>query len=97
MKIKDNDLVMLRLPNDLEYKGRKRHYNTWFRVMFIDTDETFIGKCEKTDRFEFTLYKVGEHIRLDIDKVLHVYKDGEQFCYGDNITICYCKGLCRNK
>jgi len=97
MKFKETDLVMLRLPNDLEEKGRQRHYNTWFTVMFIDNDNTFIGRCDKIDRFEFTLYNVGDHIKLNNDKILHVYKEGEQFCYGDNITICECKGLCRNK
>lgn len=93
----DNDLVMLRLPFDLKSKVRQRHYNTWFRVRFIDTDNTFIGECERVNENVFTPYKVGEHIRLDVDKVLSVYKEGEQFCYSDNITICDCKGLCKNK
>jgi len=97
MKIKNNDLVLLRLPNDLNNKGRQRHYDTWFTVMFIDLDGTFIGRCDRVDKFEFTLYKKGDHIKLYVDKVLHVYKKGEQFCYSDNITICKCEGLRRNK
>ncbi len=95
--LKEQSLVMLRLPNDLAYEGRQRHYNTWFRVMFIDNDETFIGKCEKIDTFEFTLYPVGKDVRLNIDKIQHIYKEGEQWCYGDNISICDCTGLCRDK
>lgn len=97
MEIKEKDLVMLRIPNDPNYEGRQRHYNTWFRVMFIDNDDSFIGECEKIDRTEFTLYEKGESIRLEINKVLRIYKEGEQFCYGDDITICQCTGLCRNK
>ena len=88
---------MLRLPNDLNYQGRQRHYDTWFRVMFVDTDGTFIGKCERVDFPEFALYKKEETHRLQIDKVQHVYKEGEQFCYGDKVSICDCKGLCQNK
>ncbi len=95
--IKDQDLVMIRLPNDLSYDGRQRHYNTWFRVLFIDIDGTFIGRCERKDYFEFTLYKIGEDVRFDISQVQRIYDQGEQFCYGDNITICKCTGLCRDK
>ncbi|MCD8440964.1 hypothetical protein [Tenacibaculum finnmarkense] len=87
---------MIRLNNEPENKSRQRHYNTWFRVMFIDLDGTFIGRVEKVDR-EFELYKVGEDIRLETDKVQRKYIQGEQWCYGDNITICECRSLCRNK
>lgn len=97
MKIADGDLVMLRLPNDLAYKGRQRHYNTWFRVMFIDNDKTFIGRLEKHEWGQFTLYGKDEMVPCDIHKVQRVFKEGEQFCYGDLVTICECKGLCRNK
>ena len=95
--IKEQDLVMLRLPNDPSYEGRQRHYNTWFRIMFIDTDGSFIGKCELVAWDEFTLYEKGEDVRLLIEKIEHIYKEGEQICYGDNVTICECTGLCRNK
>ncbi len=99
MDIKEKDLVMLRLPNNLEQEGHKNHYNTWFRVMFIDNDGTFIGKCERIDKIEFTLYKKNEQVQLNIDKVLSVYdeNDGRQWCYSDDITRCNCPGVCRNK
>lgn len=95
--MKEQDLVLLRLPNDPTYEGRQRHYNTWFRVLFVDSDGTFIGKCERIDRFDFELHKIGEDVRLLVDKVQHTYTVGEQWCYSDNITICQCKGLCENK
>ena len=97
MEFKEQDLVMLRLPNDLEYQGRQRHYNTWFRVMFVDNDGTFIGKMERYEWGGFELYNKDEFVKLQADKVLRIYKDGEQFCYGDRVTICECSGLCRNK
>jgi hypothetical protein len=95
--VREKDLVMLRLPNDLEANGRKEHFNTWFRIMFIDNDGTFIGRVEKINRWEFTLYQIGEDVKLNSDSVLRVYQDGDQFCYDDNISICECAGLCRNK
>lgn len=97
MEIKEQDLVMLRLKNFPHQEGRQRHHNTWFRVMFIDNNGTFIGKVEKIERGEFTLYSIGEDILLSVEKVQHVYQDGEEFCYGDGVTICDCIGLCRNK
>lgn len=39
----------------------------------------------------------GDCERFDNSKVQRVFQNGEQFCYGDNITICNCAGLCRNK
>ena len=96
MKIKEKDLVMIRLNNNPDLEDRQRHYNTWFRVMFVDNDETFIGRVEKVNN-EFELHKIGEDVRLDVDKVQRKYEDGQQWCYGDNITICECKSLCRNK
>jgi len=92
--IREGDLVLLRLSNDTS--GRRRYYNTWFRVISIDRD-TFVGECERHDYYDFTLCKKGDYVKLDIDRIQHVYKEGEQFCYGDDITICDCKGLCRNK
>ena len=58
---------------------------------------TFIGKCEIINQEEFTLYAHDQDVVLNIDKIQHVYKPGEQFCYSDSITICECTGLCRNK
>jgi hypothetical protein len=97
MELKEQDLIMIRLNNDPDKEGRQRHYNTWFRVMFIDTDGTFIGRVEKIDQHEFELYKIGEYVRLDIDKVQIKYEAGQQWCYSDDITICECNSFCRNK
>ena len=91
MAIKEQDLVMLRLETRFGYS------NTWWRVMFVNNDETFIGKLERHHWHEYEEHKKGEDVRLDINKVQHIYKEGEQFCYGDNITICNCTGLCRDK
>ena len=96
MELKETDLIMIRLNNAPNYEGRQRHYNTWFRVMFVDNDGTFIGRVEKVNK-EFELHKIGEDIRLEIDKVQDKYKEGKQWCYGDDITLCECSGLCRNK
>ncbi len=82
---------MLRLSTDYGYS------NTWWRVMFCDNDETFIGRLERCHWYEYTDHKKGEDVRWEIDKIQRVWEEGEQFCYGDNITICDCKGLCRNK
>lgn len=95
--MKEYDLVMIRLPNDPSYEGRQRHYNTWLRGLFVDTDNTFIGEVERIDKYEFTLYEVGQKDRFLIDKIQDTYKKGQQWCYSDNITICECPGLCRNK
>lgn len=89
--MKENDLVMIRVETKFGYT------NTWWRVMFIDNDGTFIGELERHHWFEYNEHKKGTHIRLDIDKIQHIYKEGEQFCYSDNITICECKSLCREK
>ena len=97
MELTEDQLVMLRLPNNPNTTERQRHYNTWFKVLFVDTDNTFIGQVEKIDRMDFELYKVGETVRLDVDKIQHVFKQGEEFCYSDGITICNCPALCRNK
>jgi len=93
--MKEDDLVLFRFPNDLQNKDRQTHYNTWFRVLFTDNDGTFQGQCEKVDR-EFILYRIGQIVTLDIDKALRIYNN-EQFCYSDNVTICDCKGLCKDK
>ena len=96
MVVSKLDLVMMRLPNNPEDESRQRHYNVWFRVMFIDNDGTFIGICEKLES-GFNLYKKGEHLKLEISKVQRIYQKGEQFCYSDDVTICECVGLCKNK
>ncbi len=96
MEIKEQDLILIRLNNNPNYEGRQRYYNTWFRVMFIDNDDTFIGRVEKVDK-EFEFHKIGDDVKFNIDKVQDKYKEGQQWCYGDNITTCKCSGLCRNK
>lgn len=84
-------LVMLRLSTDYGYS------NTWWRVMFCDSDGTFIGRLERHNWREYTAHKKGEDVRWDSEKVQHIWSEREEFCYGDNITICSCSGLCRNK
>lgn len=96
--MKENDLVMLRLCNrEDDNLERKNHYNTWFRVMFIDTDETFIGRCERIDAMSFTRYSIGNDKRFYTSQVLKTYIEGQGFCYSDNVTICDCPATCRNK
>lgn len=89
--MKEKDLVMIRVETRFGYS------NTWWRVMFIDNDGTFIGKLERHHWKEYEDHKKGDDVRLEISKVQRTYKEGEQFCYGDNITICECTALCRNK
>ena len=89
--MKEQDLVKLRLETRFGYS------NTWWRVMFIDNDGTFIGRLERHRWQEYEDHKKGEDVRWNVDKIRHVYKEGEQFCYGDNVTICSCEGLCRDK
>ena len=86
--MKNNDLVLIRIID-------KIYYNTWFRIMFIDNDNTFIGKCERIDN-DFNLYEIGDCIKFDKNQIQRIYNN-EEFCYSDNVTICKCKGLCRNK
>lgn len=91
MSIKEKDLVMLRLETRFGYS------NTWWRVKFIDNDNTFIGELERCHWREYEAHKKGETEKWGIEKVKHIYKEGEQFCYGDNISICTCNGLCQDK
>lgn len=91
MIIQDNDLVMLRLDTPYGYS------NTWWRVLFIDNDQTFVGKLERKHWHEYKDHDIGEHASFPIEKVKRIYEKGEEFCYSDNITICTCKGLCENK
>lgn len=90
---KESDLVLVRLPASIN----SRYTNTWWRVLFIDNDNTFIGELERCHWYEFNAHEKGEHVRLGCDKVQHVYMTGEQFCYSDNISICSCVGLCQDK
>lgn len=93
--MQQNDLVMLRLPLNPQYEGRQPHYNTWFRVKFIDNDGTFIGEAERLAR-PFERIKKGEQIKLSTQSVQRIYKTDESFCYKDNVTVCDCPGLCQD-
>lgn len=90
-QLTEGQLVMLRLDTRFGYS------NTWWRVMFVDTDGTFIGKLERHHWHEYEAHKKGDIERFECEMVQHIYAEGEQFCYGDNITICQCSGLCRDK
>jgi len=90
-KIKEQDLVMLAIHTKYGYS------NTWWRVMFVDLDGTFIGKLEKRNPMAYHHHKMGEHVRLYIDEIKHIYKKGDQICYGSSLVVCDCEGLCRNK
>jgi hypothetical protein len=89
MNILEGQLVMLRLETRFGYS------NTWWRVMFIDNDETFIGKLERHHWHEYEAHIKGDMERFGCNQVQRIYADGEQFCYSDKITICECQGLCR--
>jgi hypothetical protein len=90
LETKESDLVLVVVYfNNLLYK-------VWLRVKFIDLDNTFVGQVERIDSHG-SIFKVGDIENFNIDSVKHIYKENEQFCYGDNVTICDCKGLCRNK
>lgn len=49
--MKENDLVMIRVETKFGYT------NTWWRIMFIDNDGTFIGKLERHHWFEYDDHK----------------------------------------
>lgn len=66
----------------------------WARVMFIDTDDTFIGKIEKLPRRGID-GEIGEDIRIDSAKVTAKF-EGQQLCYSDDVSICDCPGVCRD-
>lgn len=89
-----NDFVMVRVPkiNTTDY------FNSWFRIISIDNERnSFIGKCEKIDKYNFCPYTIGDEMLLNISDIQNTFKEGDQFCYMDDITICNCPGLCRNK
>lgn len=90
MKFKEQDLVCARLEVPTGYS------NHWLRVLFVDNDETFIGEVERCE-WRYAAYQKGEHVRLNVEQVSSIWKEGEEFCYSDDVTICSCPGLCRNK
>lgn len=90
-EIQESDLVMVRQPTNYGYS------NTWWRVLFIDNDGSFVGKLERCHWLEYETHKKGDCERFDLTEVKRIYNKGEKFCYGDNITICNCEGLCKEK
>lgn len=91
LTIKDKDLVMLRLESKYGY------FNSWWRVEFIDNDNTFIGKLEKQPWYYNNGNEIGDCETFNVSEIQEVFVDEMQLCYSDNVTICDCKGLCRNK
>jgi len=89
--IKETDLVAIRMHTAYGYS------DTWWRVMFVDTNGTFVGKLERCHWYEYQMHKKGDIETLLLNTVQHIYVAGEQFCYSDKITICECEGLCREK
>ncbi len=89
--VKEQVLVMLRLETKYGYS------NTWWRVLFIDNDDTFIGKLERCHWHDYTDHKKGDDAKFELSQIKQVYNVGDQFCYSDNITICTCSGLCLDK
>lgn len=51
MEVKEHDLVCLRMETKFGYS------NTWWRVMFIDNDQTFAGKLERCHWNDYTEHK----------------------------------------
>lgn len=67
MDFSEKSLVMLRLPTKFGYS------NTWWRVLFRDNDDTFIGKLERFHWLEYTDYKKHDVVRWDNNKVQSVW------------------------
>ncbi len=91
LEVKDGDLVMVRV------QGQYGFINTWWRVMLADTDGTFIGALERIEFAERHLFAVGDVKRWESAEVQEIASPETQFCYGDKVTTCKCKGLCQNK
>ena len=72
----------------IRFETQYGYSNTWWKVLFIDNDETFIGQLERKHWYEFTQYQKGEHVKLSLHDIKHIHQTDEQFCYSDNITIC---------
>ena len=87
------NIVMLRLESDYGY------VNTWWEIMRFDQELngefSFTGKLVKK-HYEYTKHKLGEYSQHLLETIQDVLRGGEIFCYSDNVTVCNCKGLCRN-
>lgn len=95
--VKVGDEVYLRLQNSIELIEMTPFYDTWFKVLFIDNDSTFIGELTRKDVFDFELYKKGEHVKLPLNRIQHVLKESDTICYKYNNLLCTynCTGLCK--
>jgi hypothetical protein len=94
IEISDDDLVLVKMVDESSNSNRK--CGLWVRVKFADTDGTFIGNIERKES-DFTMYGIGAQLELKDNSVKMKYEAGDTFCYSDNVTICACPGLCRNK
>lgn len=96
--IKDNDLVLLILNNNIKDVYKQRHYHVWVRVKFIDNDGSITCKVERVEN-GFNIHKLNDIVTYHVDDVKTIFdeNDGLQWCYSDDVTRCSCSGLCRNK
>lgn len=88
MEIKIDDVVLIRL--DCDY-GKS---NTWWKVISID-DKYLYGTIFRNEPF-VDIHK-GKIEKFEIKEVQRILQENDSFCYSDNVTICNCPGLCRNK
>ena len=100
ISFENDDIVAIRIIvtlYDSKFKPFKEIIDSWWKVMFKDSDGTFIGRNVKYDS-HFSHHKIKfEDTKFQNNVVKHVLSEGDQFCYADGVTICDCKGLCREK
>lgn len=89
IEFKEQDLVQISIHTLYGW------LSVWVRVMFVDADDTFIGRIEKLPRRGID-GEIGQDIRYSNNQVTAIYTD-QQLCYSDNVSICNCPGLCRDK
>jgi len=88
------------IPQELDLVARlvlgAYGYETiWVRIAKINSDGTFFGIAENVDRRNDRYIK-GDQYLFDYDDSMIIYTD-QQLCYSDNVSICDCPGLCRDK
>jgi hypothetical protein len=79
----------------VQVQGKYSTEHAWVRIATINDDKTFIGVAEKIDRYN-DKYIIGDQYLFDYYPGMLIY-NGQQLCYSDNVTICNCPGLCRDK
>lgn len=79
----------------ISFKSLTGWESVWVKVMFKDTDDTFIGRVTRVGR-RSEGYKIDSDYRFENEDVKNIYT-GQQLCYSDNTSICDCPGLCREK